>query len=100
MKKTAIILLCAVILVIPTVIAIANYSHVKYAPAGEKDVTKVVIEDVDGVVTTYDREESEERTDEVISLFFRLNSHKTEIIALPDTVLQDKAYLVTISTKV
>ncbi|MBQ6678014.1 MAG: M23 family metallopeptidase [Clostridia bacterium] len=100
MKKTAIILLCAVILVIPTVIAIANYSHVKYAPAGEKDVTKVVIEDVDGVVTTYDREESEERTDEVIGLFFRLNSHKTEIIALPDTVLQEKAYLVTISTKI
>ena len=100
MKKTAIILLCAVILVIPTVIAIANYSHVKYAPAGEKDVTKIVIEDVDGVVTTFDRGVSEERTDEVIALFFRLNSHKTEIIAVPDTVLQDKAYLVTISTNV
>ncbi|MBR6916392.1 MAG: TonB-dependent receptor, partial [Clostridia bacterium] len=100
MKKTAIILLCAVILVIPTVIAIANYTHVKYAPAGEKDVTRVVIEDVDGVVTTYDREESEQRTDEVTAMFFRLNSHKTEIIAVPDTVLQDKAYLVTISTNV
>ena len=100
MKKTAIILLCAVILVIPTVIAIVNYSHVKYAPAGEKDVTRVVIEDVDGVVTTYDREESEQRTDEVIALFFRLNSNKTEIVAVPDTVLQDKPYLVTISTKV
>lgn len=100
MKKTAIVLLCAVILVIPTVIAIANYSHVKYAPAGEKDVTRVVVEDTAGVVTTYDREESAKRADEVIGLFFRLNSHKTEIIAVPDTVLQEKAYLVTISTKV
>ena len=100
MKKTAIILLCAVILVIPTVIAIANYTHVKYAPAGEKDVTRVVIEDTDGVVTTYDREESEQRTDEVTAMFFRLNAHKTEIIAVPDTVLQEKAYLVTISTNV
>ena len=90
----------AAILIVPTVIAVINFRHVKYAPAREKDVMRVVIEDTDGVVTSYDRNESSQRADEVIATFFKLNSNTKEIVAVPDAVLQDKAYLVTLSTNV
>ncbi len=100
MKKTVIRLLLAAILIVPTVVAIVNSNHVRYAPSNERDVTRIVIEDTTGASVTYDRDETGERSDEVIAFFFRLNSRKTPIVAVPDTVLQEKPYLVTFFTKV
>ena len=100
MKKTAIRILLAAILIIPTIIAIVNFNKVKYAPAGEKDVTRIVVEDVGGNTVTYDRDEMGQRADDVIAFFFRLNSNKKKIDEIPESVRQQKPYLVTFFTRV
>lgn len=102
MKKTVLVIFLAALLIVPTVVAIVNYNYVRFAPAKESDVTKVTIEEAHGGTATFDRDENGERADQAISLFFRLNSHKSSIPVVPDTIRYstDDPYMVTLSTRV
>lgn len=98
MKKTILRLILAVLFVLPTVVAMMNCHHVRTSPPSEKDVISITVEDINGKTVTYDRVKDGEKADDVISLFYRVNKKATALEALPDGVLGETPYKVTMST--
>lgn len=100
MKKKILGLLIAIILVLPTVVAVANYTSTKNQPANSKNTVRMIVTDLNGVPHTYEKKADGDEADNLITLFCDINSaargHK--IPALPDAVASGKYFRVILST--
>ena len=93
----AIIILCF----IPAVVAVVNFRSSKDAPVDMSTAVTVSIDDINGRSYTFDktsadREESEQ-AQALITFFSRLNKNADPISALPDSLLGEKFYKVTLA---
>ena len=100
MKKTLTGLVLLLILIIPTVIAVANYRYVKNAPADEKNVVRVTIDNLREEHLIYEKKKDGDSVHEMIKFFLGINSRAEKIVALPDEVLGNAPYVVTMETNV
>ena len=100
MKKKILGLLIAIILVLPTIVAVANYTSTKNQPANSKNTVRMIVTDLNGVPHTYERKSDGDEADNLIGLFCDINSsaRSNKIPALPDAVASGKYYRVILST--
>lgn len=100
MKKKILTLLIVIILVLPSIVAVANYVSTKNQPANEKNTIRLMITDLNGVPHTYDKKADGDEADKLISLICSINSsaRANKIPALPDAVASGKYYRVILST--
>ncbi len=100
MKNKIIALLVAVILVVPTIVAFANYTSTKNQPANEKNTTRIIITDLSGVPHIIERKADGDEADQMIRLICDINSSAkgNKIPALPDAVASGKYYRIILST--
>ena len=100
MKNKIFAFLVAVILVIPSVVAIANYISTANQPANKKNTTRVIVTDLSGVPHVMERKADGDDADRMISLFCDINdsARANKIPALPDAVAAEKYFRVILST--
>ncbi len=84
-KNIFTIVICVLMLFIPSYIAIANYVSAQYAPVDEKNVTKLEITDVGGNVFSLSADD--EKAAEDISGFIKINNHAIEQASLPEPLV-------------
>ena len=101
MKNKLLIAVIIIACLIPSVIAIANFNNTKDAPVDMSTATKVAIDDIKGRSYTFDKDSSDKKESEqaeaLISFFSKLNGNASAITGLPDSLLGEKFYKVTLS---
>lgn len=100
MKNKFIAFIAAVILVIPTIVAIANYTSTKNQPANAKNTTRIIITDLSGIPHIMERKADGDEADEMINLICDINdsARDNKIPALPDAVAAGRYYRIILST--
>ncbi|MCI9450085.1 MAG: M23 family metallopeptidase [Clostridiales bacterium] len=100
MKKRFIYLIAAIILILPSIIAVKSYLDEKNAPTGSKNVVSIKIDDINGISKVIERDKNIEELEEAVSFFLDINSKAVKIAALPDSVSEQKPFCVTMNTAV
>ena len=100
MKKTLIFIVVLLLCFIPAAIAYGNYQKIQNAPVDEATAVKISISDINGKNYTFVRDEDGEKADELIKYFVELKKNATQIVALPDSLMGEKCFNVTLSTSV
>lgn len=99
-KNTVIIIIIAVLCIIPTIVAVVNYKTTKDAPVDMSTATKVTLNDISGHSYTFDcNSENEEEAGQakaLINFFMQTNANATAISGLPDSLLGERFYNVTL----
>jgi len=85
MKNKLIMVLLAIAVFIPSVVAIISYNQTKNAPVSEKNVRTMEIADLAGNTFTFSRDKSSES--EMIDFFFALNRDSSKVASLPDPLV-------------
>ena len=100
MKNKFFALLVAVVLVIPTIVAVANYMSTANQPANAKNSVRITITDLSGVPHAMERKADGDEADKMIDLICDINSSakSNRIPALPDAVAAGKYFRVVLST--
>ncbi len=99
-KKKLIFILVALLCLIPTVVAISSYNKTKNAPVDKDNAIAVSIDDINGKNFTLEKEEEGDEADEMIEYFLDLKKNSQKISALPDSLMGEKFFKVTVSTPV
>ncbi len=100
MKKRLIFIAVILLCFIPSVIAYANYQKTQNAPVDEATAVKISIDDINGKNYTFTKEANPEKADELIGYFIGLKENATQIVALPDSLMGEKCFNVTLSTNI
>ncbi|MBE6626616.1 MAG: M23 family metallopeptidase [Ruminococcaceae bacterium] len=100
MKKKLIFILVALLCLIPTVVAISSYNKTQNAPVDYDNATSISIDDINGKNFTLEKEEDGDEADDLIKYFLDLKKHSQKISALPDSLMGEKSFKVTIATPV
>lgn len=100
MKNKLIFILVALICLIPTVVAITSYNNTKNAPVDYDNATSISIDDINGKNFTLEKEEDGDEADDLIKYFLDLKKHSQKISALPDSLMGEKSFKITIATPV
>jgi len=100
MKNKIMALVIAIILVIPSIIAVANYTSTKNQPANAKNTVSITVTDLSGVPHIMERKADGDEADRMIELICDINSsaRKSKIPALPDAVAAGKCFRIVLST--
>ena len=99
-KKTLIFIVVLLLCFIPAGIAYANYQKTQNAPVDEATAVQISIDDINGKNYTLVRDTDGERAEELIKYFLTLKKNATQIVALPDSLMGEKCFNVTLSTTV
>ena len=96
------LILIAVILAcfIPTAVAYSSYRKTQNAPVDEKTAVSIAIDDMNGKNTTLVKQENGDAADQIIRFFLNMRKNAQPITTLPASVISEKCYKITISTKV
>lgn len=100
-KNTLIIVVIAVLCLIPSVIAVVNYKTTKDSPVDMSTATAVTIDDIAGRSFRFDKNsdnsDEKEQAGALIKYFTQVNKNASPITGLPDSLLGEKFYKVTLS---
>ena len=100
-KNTLIIVIIAVLCLIPTVVAIANFKSTKDAPVDMSTATRITLDDIGGRTYTFDKASADTdkagQADALINFFMQTEKNATQITGLPDSLLGERFYKVTMS---
>jgi len=100
-KNKLLIVIIVILCLIPSVVAVLNYKTSKTAPVDMSTATTVVINDIAG--RTYQFDKASENTEEsaqaeaLINFFMKMNEDASSITGLPDSLLGEKFYKITLS---
>jgi len=97
MKNKLILIILAVALFIPSFVAIASYTRTQNAPVTEKNATILVISDLAGQEFIFDKSKDEESA-QIVEFFLTMNSRAMPITSLPDALVGNPFFKVTLST--
>lgn len=100
MKNKLILLLVLLLCFIPSAVAYASYQQTQNAPVDAKTAVSISINDVNQKKITLEKETEGDEADTLIDFFLGLKSKAQQIPALPDSLLGQKCYHVTISNSV
>ena len=99
-KNKVIIILVVILCFIPTVVAVVNYKNTKDAPVDMSTAVSVSIDDISGRKLSFSKssEDKDEagQADALIRFFVQMNKNASSIPGLPDSLLGDKFYKVTL----
>ena len=94
MKNKIILILLAIAVFIPSVVAIISYNTTNSAPVTERNVRTMTISDLAGNDFTFTRGEN----DVMIDFFLAMNRASTEVTSLPEPLLGTDFFKVTMSS--
>jgi len=100
MKNKLILLLVLLLCFIPSAVAYASYQQTQNAPVDAKTAVKISINDINQKNITLEKIEEGDEADTLIDFFMKLKTKAQQIPALPDSLLGQKCYHVTISNSV
>ncbi len=100
MKNRLILAIVILLCFIPTAVAYANYQKIQNAPVDESNAVKISIDDLNGKNHTLVKESDGDEADTLIKFFVELQDNASQIVALPDSLMGEKCFNVTLSTNV
>lgn len=100
MKNKFLLAFLAILILIPTVVAIVNYKKMQTAPADERTAVSITLSDMHGSKTTLEKKEDGDDADKAIKMFLSMIDNATRLVALPDQLTDAPSYLVELSTTV
>ena len=100
MKNKLILLLVLIVCFIPTAVAYASYQQTQNAPVDVNTAVKISINDVNQKNITLEKQEEGDEADTLIDFFMGLKDRAQKIAALPDSLLGQRCYHVTISNNI
>lgn len=100
MKNKLVLLLVVLACFIPSAVAYGNYRQVQSAPVDIKTAVSISIDDLSEKNYTLTREENGDEADALIRFFISMKEKASPIVALPDSLMGEKFYKVTISSNV
>lgn len=96
MKNKIILLLCAVAIFIPSVVAIVSYNQTKNQPVSERNIRTLEIADLAGNAFSFSRDEDDGK--EMIDFFLEMNKDSAKVASLPDPLVGTNFFKVTMSS--
>lgn len=100
MKNKLIFLIVVLACFIPSVAAYANYQQIQNAPVDLSNATQISITDVNEKNYTLTKEAEGDEAHRLIQFFLSMKDNAQQIVALPDSLMGEKFFIVTISTSV
>lgn len=94
MKNKLLLILLAIAVFIPSVVAIISYNTTNSAPVSERNVRTMTISDLSGNTFTFTRGEN----DVMIDFFLEMNRASTEVTSLPEPLVGTDFFKVTMSS--
>jgi len=94
MKNKILLILLAIAVFIPSVIAIISYNSTNDAPVSEKNVREIVLSDLSGTEYTFTRG----KEDEMIDFFLDMNEASAKVASLPDPLIGTDFFKVTMKS--
>lgn len=100
MKKKLIVVIIALLLILPSAVAVANYVSTANQPANKKNTTRIIVTDLDNVPHLLERKADGDEVDRLISLICDINDNARDnkLPALPDAVAAGKYFRIVLST--
>ena len=100
MKNKLILILVLLVCFIPSAVAYASYQQTQNAPVDQKTAVKISISDVNQKNFTLEKVNDGDEADTLINFFLGVKERAQQIPALPDSLLGQRCYHVTISNNV
>lgn len=94
-KNKFVLILLAIAVFIPTVVAVVNYNQSKNGPVDTKSVVSVTVSDLNGNKYSYSKDTEEGM--QAIDLFVAMITDSEDVGSLPEPLFDDPFYLVTMS---
>ena len=94
MKNKILLILLAIAVFIPSVVAIISYNATNAAPVSERNVRTMTISDLAGTTFSFARGEN----DDMIDFFLDMNKASTKVTSLPDPLVGTAFFKVTMSS--
>ncbi len=98
MKNKFVIIILAVLLFVPSFIAINSYMNTATAQPDAKNATQITIADLNGQVFSFDKNKDGNEASELIDFFMEMNSNAIKLAALPDALVGTPFFKITIAT--
>lgn len=98
MKNKLVFLIVVLACFIPSVVAYSSYHQTQNAPVDASNATQISITDVNEKNFTYTREADGDEAHRLIQFFMSMKDNAQQIVALPDSLMGEKFFIVTIST--
>ena len=96
MKNKIILLVLAVAIFIPSIVAIISYNNTNAAPVSEKNVRILSVSDLSGNTFTFDK--SDDSQSDMIDFFFSMNESSSKVASLPDPLVGTAFFKVTMES--
>lgn len=96
MKNKVIMLLLAVAVFIPSVVAIVSYNQTRNQPVSEKNIRTLTISDLSGNEYAFSRDDA--TGESMIEFFLSMNRASTKVASLPDPLLGTNFFKVTMAS--
>ena len=97
-KNKALLFVLAILMFVPSFIAIRSYTKTETAPIKTESASAISISDLDGTVFSLSKEENASETAAMLELFAAINAGATKVPALPDPLMGTPFFKVTVST--
>lgn len=94
MKNKILLIILAVAVFIPSVVAIISYNNTNAAPVSEKNVRELVLADLAGTEYTFTRGTN----DEMIDFFLDMNKASAKVSSLPEPLIGTEFFMVTMKS--
>lgn len=99
MKNRILLILLAIAVFIPSVVAIVSYSRTNSAPVSEWNVRSMELADPSGETYMFMREEDlKTESNDMIDFFLEMNRASAKVSALPDLLMGSRFFRVTLSS--
>lgn len=100
MKNKIVFLIVLLLCFIPSVAAYASYNQTQNAPVDETNAVTISIDDVNGKKFTLTKEAEGDSADSLIKFFMSMKNNAQPIVALPDSLMGEKFFKITVGTGV
>lgn len=97
MKNKILLVLLAIAVFIPSVVAIISYNRTNSAPVSERNVRTVELSDLAGETYTFKLGENAD-SDNMINFFLNMNEASAKVASLPDPLIGSDFFKVTMSS--
>lgn len=97
MKNKILLLLLAVAIFIPSVVAIISYHATNDAPVSEKNLRSIEVADLAGNTFTFQNDGTDEEK-EMLNFFMEMNEHATSVSQLPEPLVGTAFFKVTMKS--
>lgn len=95
-KNKIIMLVLAVAIFIPSIVAIVSYNQTKNDPVSERNIRSMTVADLSGNTFSFDKDDT--TGSEVIEFFFSMNQASTKVSSLPDPLIGTAFFKVTMES--